>query len=62
MDSKQHRPSQKGGAQNVGHVPKARLHQPPNFMGKSGQGDNQSAETAQGQIWCRTSRDLSSRH
>jgi hypothetical protein len=48
MDSKQHRPSQKGGAQNVGHVPKARLHQPPNFMGKSGQGDNQSTSRGSG--------------
>lgn len=48
MDSKQHRPSQKGGAQNVGHVPKARLHQPPNFMGKSGQGNNQSTSRGPG--------------
>ncbi len=48
MDSKQHRPSQKGGAQAVGGVPKARLHQPPNFMGKSGQGDNQSTSRPAG--------------
>ncbi len=37
----QTRTDQSGGAQNVGHVPKARLHQPPKSTfgtdGKSGQ-------------------------
>lgn len=46
--AKQSRDSQKGGAQNVGGVPKARLHQPPKFMGKSGQGDNQSTSRGPG--------------
>lgn len=46
--AKQHRDSQKGGAQNVGGVPKARLHQPPKFMGKSGAADNQSTSRGKG--------------
>lgn len=48
MDNKQCRKDQKGGAQVVGAAPKARLHQPPRFMGKSGQGDNQSTSRGKG--------------
>lgn len=46
--AKQHRDSQAGGAQAVGGVPKARLHQPPKFMGKSGSPDNQSTSRGKG--------------
>lgn len=48
MKSKQHRDSQAGGAQSVGSVPKARLHQPPKFQGKSGTPDNQSTSRGKG--------------
>jgi hypothetical protein len=37
------------GGQVVGEAPKSRLHQPPNFQGKSGQADNQSTNRPKGQ-------------
>lgn len=41
--SNQHRPDQAGGGNITGKAPdKNRLHQPPNFQGRSGQSDNQS--------------------
>ena len=46
--NKQSRTDQKGGGQVVGAAPKSTLHQPPNFMGKSGQSDNQSTNRGKG--------------
>jgi hypothetical protein len=42
------RTDQSGGGQVVGRPPKSRLHQPPNFQGKSGQPDNQSTWRGKG--------------
>lgn len=39
-ESQQHRSDQKGGG-NASDYKKYRLHQPPNFNGRSGQSDNQ---------------------
>lgn len=36
------------GGNVVGKAPSARLHQPPAFMGKSGQPDNQSTNRPKG--------------
>lgn len=38
---------QSGGGNMAGPT-KQRLHQPPNFQGKSGQGDNQSTSRGKG--------------
>lgn len=46
--SKQSREDQSGGGQVVGSAPKSRLHQPPNFQGKSGTPDNQSTSRGKG--------------
>lgn len=46
--SKQSNENQSGGGNVVGAAPKSRLHQPPNFMGKSGQPDNQSTSRGKG--------------
>ena len=43
---KQHEPNQSGGGQAKSYGGK--LHQPPNFLGKSGQGDNQSTNRGKG--------------
>jgi hypothetical protein len=45
---KQSNENQKGGGNAVGGAPKARLHQPPKFQGKSGQSDNQSTNRGAG--------------
>lgn len=47
-ESKQSRKDQAGGGNVVGKSPKGRLHQPPNFMGKSGQSNNQSTNRGKG--------------
>ncbi len=48
--AKQHREDQSGGGNiHMKGPTKHRLHQPPNFMGKSGQGDNQSTKRPKGQ-------------
>jgi hypothetical protein len=45
----QHAGSQTGGGNISGKGPtKQRLHQPPNFQGKSGQSDNQSTFRGKG--------------
>jgi hypothetical protein len=44
---KQSNENQKGGGNACG-APKARLHQPPKFQGKSGQSDNQSTNRGAG--------------
>lgn len=46
--SKQHRDEQSGGGNVVGAAPKARLHQPPPFMGRSGTPDNQDTNRPAG--------------
>lgn len=38
---------QSGGGNVVGKAPAAKLYQPPPFMGKSGQPDNQSTDRKQ---------------
>lgn len=47
-ESKQSRKDQAGGGNVVGRAPKSRLHQPPNFQGRSGQPDNQSTNRGKG--------------
>jgi hypothetical protein len=47
--SNQSPPDDAGGGNIVGKGPtKHTLHQPPNFLGKSGQGDNQSTKRPKG--------------
>ena len=47
--SNQHAGDQSGGGNISGKGPtKQRLHQPPAFQGKSGQGDNQSTNRGKG--------------
>jgi hypothetical protein len=40
--------SDKGGGNLTGKAPSAKLYQPPDFMGKSGQPDNQSTDRGKG--------------
>lgn len=46
--SNQSNESQGGGGNVVGGAPRASLHKPPAFQGKSGQGDNQSTSRGKG--------------
>jgi hypothetical protein len=47
-ESNQHRAEQAQGGNVVGKAPNGTLHQPPNFMGPSGQSDNQSTNRGAG--------------
>lgn len=47
-NGKQHRTQDTSGGNVVGKAPGFRLHQPPNFMGRSGQPDNQSTNRPKG--------------
>ena len=45
---KQSRSDQSGGGNVTGKAPSGTLHQPPNFLDKSGQSDNQSTNRPKG--------------
>jgi len=46
--AKQYPEGQKSGGNVVGAAPKSTLHMPPKFLGKGGQGDNQSTNRGKG--------------
>lgn len=47
-ESKQRRTQDSSGGNVVGKAPSGTLHQPPAFLGKSGQPDNQSTNRPKG--------------